>query len=362
MLNLQERVGKSALVTLSAMLILSAITMILPELASGKTETIKNNDKKATDATVVVRVNGVDITDSEVERETNYLIPKTVMHRQVRKRTRERLREKAIKRLIEEELIYQEAKAVGVKLDKKDIKVVDSNIEVAKKKLKKMGTTLKEALEKEGHDIEWLRGYFARKVMIIKMKAQMREKLQKDAKSIVTDEFMREYYKKNMEKFVKPEAYKLREILIKVDPSSPQEKWNEAEKRAQEIIDRLKKGEDFAKLAKELSGDKYAKRGGYMGIVHRGGLMAELEHVVEKLKVGEIGGPIYSLYGFHIIKLEDKVPAVQKSYDEVRERLKKELKQREYKRLWDKWLQGLKDNAKIEYLEKRGKDKQRLDK
>ena len=347
--------GYSVVDVLAPILVVSLfILSILPVKVYAGSDVKKNDNNDNTEKAdkVVVRVNGVPIMESEVERETTYLIPRTVMHREIRERTKEKLRRKAIERLIEDELIYQEAKALGIEPDRKDVK---DAIKRLKKRLKGRGTSLKEELKKEGHDMKWLERYLGRESVILKRKIQMQKKLRKDVRAIVTEDFMKRYYYDNKDKFVKPEAYRLREILIKVDPSSPQEKWDEAKKKAQEIIDRLKKGEDFAKLAEEFSDDEYAKKGGDMGIIHRGGLMGELERVVEKLKVGEVGGPIWSLYGFHVVKLEDKIPAVQKSYEEVKARLKKTLKRTEYKRLWNKWLQGLRTKANIEYLEKEGK-------
>ena len=117
----------------------------------------------------------------------------------------------------------------------------------------------------------------------------------------------------------------------------------------------IKAGKDFAKLAKEFSQDIYASKGGDMGFGHKGSIIPEIEMVANKLQVGEVAGPIWSIYGYHIIKLEEKAPPIQRTFAEVKENLKKEREQAEFKKMKIQWIEELKKEAKIEYLNEEDK-------
>lgn len=121
----------------------------------------------------------------------------------------------------------------------------------------------------------------------------------KDVK--VTEEELKKYYEDNEEQF---ETVKASHILV-VD-----------EKTAEDIYNRLMKGEDFATLAKEYSVDTATKdQGGDLGEFARGVMVPEFEQVAFSLKKGQISKPVKTDYGYHIIKSEG---ATLKSFDEVK--------------------------------------------
>lgn len=101
------------------------------------------------------------------------------------------------------------------------------------------------------------------------------------------------------------ESVKISHILMKVQPS--QEAVEKARKKAEEILQRLKNGEDFAELAKKYSDDPgSASKGGYLGPMKRGDLVKEFEEVAFLLEPGEISDIVRTQFGFHIIKLDKK--------------------------------------------------------
>ena len=77
----------------------------------------------------------------------------------------------------------------------------------------------------------------------------------------------------------------------------------EKQSQATAILDRIKQGEKFGKLARELSIDSgSAKRDGNLGYFGRGKMVKEFEAVAFKLEVGKISEPVKTQYGYHIIK------------------------------------------------------------
>jgi foldase protein PrsA len=78
------------------------------------------------------------------------------------------------------------------------------------------------------------------------------------------------------------------------------------EKLAQELLGRVKKGEDFAALAKKYSEDPGSRdKGGDLGFFPAGAMLKPFDNLAFSLKVGEIGGPVKTDFGYHIIKVED---------------------------------------------------------
>lgn len=114
----------------------------------------------------------------------------------------------------------------------------------------------------------------------------LQEKAVKDVE--VTDEEIKKQYEQG--------KYELNARHILVDD----------EKTAKEVYDKLKKGEDFAKLAKEYSKDGSAQSGGELGWFTAGAMVPEFNDAAYALKVNEISEPVKTQFGYHIIQVTDK--------------------------------------------------------
>lgn len=114
------------------------------------------------------------------------------------------------------------------------------------------------------------------------------------------------YYEQHKDKFTEPERVRLSVIMLKVDPSSPQAKWNGALDEGAAVARRLRGGADFASLAHLHSGDASADKGGDMGYLHRGMLPEPAQVVVDKLTPGAVSDPVALLEGVAVFRLEDR--------------------------------------------------------
>lgn len=303
--------------------------------------------KKEEPPKVVVKVNGAEIDELDLLGMTNTLIPGAVIHGSVSEKKRIEIKKKAFDMLITNELMYQEAKKQDIKVKKNEI---EKKIDEIKKRLIKNKTTLDKTLKNAKLTMKELEKEIENSLYIDKLNKKIDEEIKANAAKKITDSYLEDYYNKNKEKFKIPERIRLREILLRVDPGSGPKGWEEAQVRAEEILKEIKAGKDFAKLAIEVSEDMYASNGGDMGFAHIGSIMPEIEAVAEKLNVGDVAGPIWSLFGYHIIKLEEKAPVVQETFAEVKENLKKDLEITEFKKRKKEWLTGLKKVAEIEYM------------
>ncbi len=282
------------------------------------------------DDTIVARVNGAAITAAELEEAVNRLVPRATYHGAVSEEKRSEYREKALDGLLNQELQYQDALARSMKPEKKKVK---DRVEEIKNRFKSK-KEYKAALEQAGITEDVLKARVEKSILIETAIAKTVTE-----PSQMTEETLKDYYSKNTSKFKQPESVKLRIISAK------------DEKKAKEIIAKLKAGEDFSNLAAKMSEDDYRIMGGDIGYVHKGRIFPELEEAAfHKLKVGEMSGLIKAENTWFIIKLEDKKPEYLMTFDEIKDKLKKELETKRSAELMEKWIADLRKKAEIEVL------------
>jgi parvulin-like peptidyl-prolyl isomerase len=278
---------------------------------------------------VVAKVNGTSLTQKDLDAELDRLIPKITFHRSVSNEKRKFYYDQALQELINRELQYQDALAKNMKPEKEKL---DAQMERIRNKFK-TPEEYKAALEKEGMSEEKVRAWVEKDMMI---QAAFSDAV--TAKAKVSDEEARKYYEKNPARFKQPEGVKLRLISTK------------DEKKARDILEMLKSGDDFSELAYNMSEDSYRVKSGDVGYMHKGRMLPEIEDAAFKLKIGEISGVINAENNWYIIKLEEKKPERQMSFEEVRDKLKNDLEKERAKELNDKWVADLRAKAKIEVL------------
>lgn len=149
------------------------------------------------------------------------------------------------------------------------------------------------------------------------------------------------YYAKHPEKFTEPEQVRLSVIMLKVDPSSPQAKWNGALDEGAAIARRLRQGADFAALAHLHSGDSSAEKGGDMGYLHRGMLPEPAQVAIDKLAPGAVSEPVALLEGVAVFRLADRKAAKLNPLAVVRQRAADLLKRDLSEQAWTDLLARL---------------------
>lgn len=139
----------------------------------------------------------------------------------------------------------------------------------------------------------------------------------------VTEDDINLYYRAHQEEFRTPEMVRARHILIKVDKNASEEDKKKAKEKAEDILKRIKAGEDFVKLASELSDDPGSKsKGGDLGFFPKGRMVPDFEKVAFSLKPNEVSDIVETPFGFHIIKVEEKKESVQEPLEKVKDKVK----------------------------------------
>jgi len=173
----------------------------------------------------------------------------------------------------------------------------------------------------------------------------------------ITDEQLKKFYDENGEQFERPETVRAAHILISTrDAVTGQEMSEDTKKERKQQIDRIleraKKGEEFAALAREYSEDTVSKNAGGEYTFARGQFRnVEFESAAFALKTNEISGVITTTSGYHIIKLYEKMPAQKLELAKVKNDLKDGLSRREVQeKLLPDYLKILKKEASLQYL------------
>jgi peptidyl-prolyl cis-trans isomerase D len=142
----------------------------------------------------------------------------------------------------------------------------------------------------------------------------------------VAEKEISDFYELNPERFKEPEQVRARHILIRVSPDAAESEDAKAKEEALAILKEARDGKDFADLAKKHSQGPTASKGGDLGYFTRGQMLKPFEELAFSLKKGEIGGPVRTRFGWHIIKVEDRKEAVLRTLPEVRDQIETSIK------------------------------------
>ncbi len=295
------------------------------------------------EGTVVARVNGVAITAAQVDRAVDDKVPRITGHGAISESRRQALRTEVLEELIQEELVVQHAKRLGLSAP---ASAVDAELAKIRQRFPD-AAQYQRALSRSGlSESDVKRG--VERYLLVKAATERAV----NAKVSVTDASMRAYYDADPSRFVVPEQAHYRQILIAVDPGGSPAQWEAAKQRAAALAKQVRGGASFSVLARSHSQDQDTRdSGGEMGWVHRGQLDPEQEAVIFGLSHGEVSDPVRTLYGFAIYFLETKKAPRALSWEEVnKQRLADELRSAETGRIRSEWLADLRRRATVEIV------------
>jgi peptidyl-prolyl cis-trans isomerase C len=175
---------------------------------------------------------------------------------------------------------------------------------------------------------------FKRRLSYARNKLLMETYLQSEAKAAVTEQAMRKVYDEAIGQMKKEPEVRARHILV------------ETEDEAKAVIAELKKGGDFAELAKTKSKDPGSADGGDLGYFTKDQMVPEFSEVAFKLEKGALSEPVKSQFGWHVIKVEDKRERQPPEFDKVKDQLEQYVVRRQQVELITK----LRQDAKIEKI------------
>jgi len=173
---------------------------------------------------------------------------------------------------------------------------------------------------------------FAKKMQLMEMQVLIQSLFDRDGaglkdRSAVKDEDVKAFFDKHPEKFMTPESFNARHILVSTRAQGAEKARtdDEAKARIKEIQDALKAGKSFEELAKTYSDDPGSKdKGGLYDNMPFGRFVPEFDKAVRDQKVGEVGEPVKSMHGYHLIKVDKITPAVPQTFEAAKESAKQQ--------------------------------------
>lgn len=302
---------------------------------------------KSSDSEVVATVNGSNITVKqykstlELYKESlEAMYGTTIWDTEVEDgvKYKDKFKEIMLDQMIDIEAVIQKAKKDGLTPSKEE---VDKAFEELKKNID-ADEEYKKKLKDKGIDDTYLRQQQEQDLTIQKYK----ENFEKNVK--ISDEEMKKYYDEHKKDYYKDEV-KASHILISTVDENGKElseaKKKEAKKKAEEVLKKAKSGEEFSQLAKEYSDDTgSAANGGDLGYFTKGQMVEPFEKAAFSLKVGQISDIVESQFGYHIIKVYDKIDE-QLPFDDVKDEIKNTL-------IEDKYIANIEEISKKAKVEK----------
>ena len=179
----------------------------------------------------------------------------------------------------------------------------------------------------------------------------------------ISPQDLQSYYNQHRDEFRVPEQVNVRHILIKTPPPGPDGKEDQkaldaAKAKAEDVLKQVKAGGNFADLAKKYSDDPgSAKNGGSLGWIPRGRTVPEFEKAAFSLPKGGTSDLVKSSYGFHIIHVDDKQEAHEKSLDEVKSQIEGTVRQQKASRAAEGEANALVTQARTTSLDKAAAEK-----
>jgi len=159
---------------------------------------------------------------------------------------------------------------------------------------------------------------FKRKVAFARNKLLMELMLTSVGKAALTDAEMHKVYDDAIKQMGEEKEVHARHILIRAAPGD-EKASKEAEDKIKAVIVRLNKGEDFAKVASEVTEDPSGKaNGGDLGFFTKEQMVPEFSDIAFSLKPGTISGPVKTQFGWHVIKVDELRVKPQPTFDQVK--------------------------------------------
>jgi len=299
--------------------------------------------------TVVARVNGVEINQFQLENAAEAVkagMKTEGMRRDGKTSGKSGIDQKmkifALQKLIERELLFQEAKRLKIALKEKEVE------EVLKKSMASFPSEghFKTSLIMSGITLDEYKKQLIYDMTVNKVAARKVESLRKDA----SPDEVRAYYEENKARFVTPEFVEMSYIFIRCNQFAPEKEKKEARGKLEKL---RKSKEDFAELARKHSQEPNASQGGYIGKVQRGELHPFLEIAAFKTPVNQMSEIVKTEDGFYLIKVHNKKKEDEiLTFEQVKDDLKRELDNQRGIAILADYVEELKKKAKIQILDK----------
>ena len=309
--------------------------------AADKTAEVKSDAKSERKDGNAAVVNGKMITHADLESEFKRISQRFMQQgKEIPADKQDEFRKEVLDNLINRELLYQEAEKKGIKADEKKVESRFAEVKQSAPTEADFQNMLKEmGVSETDIRTEIRRSFLIQEFIDTQITAGI----------TVPDADIKAFYDGHPDYFKKSEQVKASHILIKSDSVKDDDaKKKAARDKLRDIQEKVKKGEDFAELAKASSECPSAAKGGDLGYFGRGQMVKPFEDAVFALKVGETSDIVVTQFGYHLIRLTDRKPESTVSLDEEKAKISEHLKRQKSVESVNQYIEKIRAAAKIE--------------
>ena len=284
-------------------------------------------------------VNGHPITLSEIEERVAPELARAAAGPAGDAQRREILKH-ALDQLIDEQLVASEASALGIDVSDDELQHL---IEQLARENRMDMAQFRQALAQQGMSMETVRDSLKRQQLTIRL-LQYKVKPRR-----VSDEEVQAAYA-NMTRNAEHEV-RARDIFIAVPDGATAAQQSAARAKADAALRRIREGESFAKVARDVSDGPTAREGGDLGYFRRGQMLPQLEQAAFALQPGEISGLIRVTGdhgGFHLVAVEDRRQIAARPLAEVQEEIRNRLAGESVMKEREHYLAQLRKTAQVD--------------
>jgi len=282
------------------------------------------------------------ILGSEIEEKAAPLLAEVARMPEAPKRVARAaaLRREVLERLIDDELILQQATELKLSVTSEQ---VDASIEEIKRQNNIDDDQLREALRAQGMSMAAYRADLKKQLLRFRV-----INIAVGSRVTISDDDVKTYYDRHMKSGTNVQV-RASHIFISIPENADATVVAEKQAQAKKLLDRALAGEDFAKLAREASDDPATRaEGGDLGYFGKDMLPKAIEEMVFAMKVGEVRGPVRADRGFHVIKLVDRKVKDPKPLDDVKDDVRMQLRQKEMERQTKSYLAELRKKTLVD--------------
>lgn len=298
------------------------------------------------DARVVERIAAVVGNDvilaSEVEEKAAPLMTEVaaIANKAQRATRSTAVRREVLDRLVDEQLIVQQALELKITITSED---VDRSIEQIKKDNNLTDVQLREALRNQGMTMAAYRQDIKKQLIRFRvLNAAVASRI------AVSDSDVRNYYDRHMKSGAETQV-RVSHIFIPIPSGADAAVIEERQRLAAGLAEKARAGEDFAKLVREHSEDAATRNeAGDLGFFGKGMLPKPVEEAVFGMKTGDVSDPVRADQGFHVFKLVDRKAKDTKAFDAVRDEIRGRLRQKEVEKQTKSYLSELRKKTLVD--------------
>lgn len=253
------------------------------------------------------------------------------------------IRRMALERMVDEKIFAKEVKKSGLLVSDEEL---DHYINRIKQSNKLSEEDFVASLSRQGMTLKEYRDDLRRDILKQRL---INQQVRKHV--VISDADVEQYYKAHYDQFQNMDEVNMMAIFLRVDPQGGLNAENAVRQQAENILQKIKSGGDFSKLAQQYSQGPGAERGGRLGPVKADDLLPSMRQALSELKPGQVSEVLQIPQGFVIMKLIDRSGNKELALAEVKEQIRAKLTQQKTEQRFKDWMKQLRSENYVKIID-----------